>query len=127
MSAPMQWLRDNARRLKRETVALYFAARDPATPWHAKAFVGLIVAYALSPIDLIPDFIPILGYLDEIVLLPLALAFAIRLIPAPVMRAARERAAQEESRPISRVGAAVIVTIWLAAIGLSAWAFRDVW
>lgn len=123
----MQWLRDNARRLKRETVALYFAARDPATPWHAKAFVGLTVAYALSPIDLVPDFIPILGYLDEIVLLPLALAFAIRLLPAPVMRIARERAAQEASRPISRAGAAIIVTIWLAAIGLSAWAFRDVW
>lgn len=123
----MQRLRDNARRLKRETVALYFAARDPATPWHAKAFVGFIVAYALSPIDLVPDFIPVLGYLDEILLLPFALALAIRMIPQPVMCAARARAAQEDARPVSRSGAAIIVTIWLAAIALSAWAFRDAW
>ncbi len=128
MSGLLRGLRIDAQRLKRETIALYFAARDPSTPWHAKAFVGLIVAYALSPIDLVPDFIPVLGYLDEIVLLPLALTLAIRMIPAPVMCAARERAArQTEPRPRSRIGASIIVATWLAAAALGAWAIHRVW
>lgn len=125
----LQKLRGHAQRLKRETMALYFAARDPATPWYAKAFVAFVVAYALSPIDPIPDFIPMLGLLDEIILLPFALAFAIRLIPAPVMAAARLRASEEMSgqRPRSYTAAAVIVAIWIAAIVLISWVVYRAW
>ena len=77
----LQRLKDWTRAIKRDVHALYLAARDPRTPWFAKAFALAIAAYALSPIDLIPDFIPVLGYLDEVILLPLAIAFAIRLVP----------------------------------------------
>jgi len=78
-------LREWAREVRRDVHALHLAARDPRTPWYAKAFALLIAAYALSPIDLIPDFIPVLGYLDEVVLLPLAILLAVRLVPAEVM------------------------------------------
>jgi CubicO group peptidase (beta-lactamase class C family)/uncharacterized membrane protein YkvA (DUF1232 family) len=122
----MATLRDRARRLKTETLALYLAARDRRTPWYARLLVAAVVAYALSPIDLIPDFIPILGYLDDVILIPLGLALALRLIPAEVMAEARERARVEldGKRPRSRVAAAVILGIWvvaLAAFGWGAW------
>lgn len=125
----MQRLRDQARRLKRETMALYFAARDPATPWYAKAFLLFAVGYALSPIDPIPDFIPVLGLLDELILLPLALALALKLVPAPVMQAARARADAEmaSERPRSYTAATIIVLLWLSAIVLTAWVVRRVW
>lgn len=118
-----QTLRETATRLRRDTLALYYAARDPATPWYAKAMVLCIVAYALSPIDLVPDFIPVLGWLDELILLPLALALAIRLIPAPVMAAARLRAAAEADRPQRRslAGAALVLSLWLATLALTVW------
>lgn len=121
-----QTLGKTVARLRRDIMALYYAARDPATPWYAKAVVACIVAYALSPIDLIPDFIPVLGWLDELILLPLALALAIRLIPPPVMAAARARAAVESSspRPRSLLGAAFIVALWLAALALTIWMIR---
>jgi uncharacterized membrane protein YkvA (DUF1232 family) len=106
-------LRPWARRIKRDTYALYFATRDPATPWYAKAVAAAIVAYALSPIDLIPDFIPILGYLDDLIIVPLGLVIAVKLVPADVMAAARERAAALTDRPTSQVGLAFILTIWL--------------
>jgi uncharacterized membrane protein YkvA (DUF1232 family) len=114
-------LRDWARRLKAETLALYLAARDPRTPWYARLLVAGIVAYALSPIDLIPDFVPVLGLLDELVLLPLGIALALRLIPDQVMAEARARAQAElaGARPRSRAAAAVIVAIWVAAIALA--------
>jgi uncharacterized membrane protein YkvA (DUF1232 family) len=114
-------LRDWARRLKAETLALYLAARDPRTPWYARLLVAGIVAYALSPIDLIPDFVPVLGLLDELVLLPLGIALALRLIPDQVMAEARARAQAElaRARPRSRAAAAVIVAIWVAAIALA--------
>ena len=118
----MQRLRDWARRLQAETLALWFAARDDRTPWYAKLFVAAVVAYALSPIDLIPDFVPVLGLLDDIILIPIGVALALRMIPADVMAAARERArlALADPRPRSGVAAAVIVAIWIAGAALAA-------
>lgn len=117
----MQRLRDWARRLRAEALALYFAARDPRTPWYARLVVAGVVAYALSPIDLIPDFVPVLGYLDDLVLLPLGIALALRMIPAEVMAAARDRARAEldAPRPRSRAAAAVVAAIWIAAAALA--------
>ena len=117
----MQKLRDWARRLKTETLALYLAVRDPRTPWYARLVVAGIVAYALSPIDLIPDFVPVLGLLDEVILLPLGIALALRMIPADVMADARGRAQAElaSEAPHSRAAAIVIVAIWLAALALA--------
>lgn len=108
-----------ARRLKRDVVALALAARDPRVPWYAKAVAACVAAYALSPIDLIPDFIPILGYLDDVILVPLGIALAIRLIPPAIFQEHREAAAARgANRPASRVGAAIIVIIWIT---LTAW------
>jgi uncharacterized membrane protein YkvA (DUF1232 family) len=117
----VQRLRDWARRLRAEALALYFAARDPRTPWYARLVVAGVVAYALSPIDLIPDFVPVLGYLDDLVLLPLGIALALRMIPAEVMAAARDRARAEldAPRPRSRAAAAVVAAIWIAAAALA--------
>src|SRR5512139_6212 len=110
-------LRRRARSLKADTFALYLAARDPRTPWYAKLLAALIAAYALSPIDLIPDFVPVLGYLDDLILIPLGIALAIRLIPHAVLDDCRARAeAQLQSgKPMSRAAAAVIVGIWVVA------------
>ena len=122
----MTRLRTWARQLKRDTYALYLAVRDPRTPWYARILAGVILAYAFSPIDLIPDFIPVLGYLDDVVLVPLGLALLVRLVPPEVMTAARLRAAEEGGmgRPTSRVGAATIVLVWLA---LATWGVRLDW
>ncbi|ROT97974.1 DUF1232 domain-containing protein [Marinobacter sp. R17] len=111
-------LRQLATRLKADTLALYLAARDPRTPWLAKAVVAIVVAYALSPIDLIPDFIPVLGYLDDIILLPLGIALAIRLVPEAVMSDCRARAldAFKNGRPVNRWAGVAVVAIWMAAI-----------
>src|SRR6478735_7533705 len=102
--AVMKHLRRQARALKSETLALYLAARDPRMPWYAKVLAAAIVAYALSPIDLIPDFIPILGYLDDIILVPLGITLVLRMIPADVLEECRERARSElaGARPVSR-------------------------
>jgi uncharacterized membrane protein YkvA (DUF1232 family) len=113
--AVMARLLDWARRLKRDAVALWFAARDPRTPWPVRVFLWLVVAYALSPIDLIPDFIPVLGYLDEALLLPAAVWLALRLVPAPVIADGRARAAALTSKPSLRTGAVIIVAIWIVA------------
>lgn len=112
-----------ARSTKREVVALWIAARDPRVPWYAKALCAAIAAYALSPIDLIPDFIPVLGYLDDLILLPLGILLAIRLIPADLMAEFRARAHARAERPTSRVAAAVIVGLWVASAALLLWAF----
>jgi uncharacterized membrane protein YkvA (DUF1232 family) len=112
--------------LRSETLALYLAARHPGTPWHAKLLVAAIVAYALSPIDLIPDFVPVLGYVDDLLLIPIGIAVAIKLIPAPVLVECRARArnAFAEGAPQSRRAAAVIVAIWLLVTVLGAlWAY----
>ena len=118
-------IREWARALKRQTLTLYYATRDPRTPWYAKALAGCIVAYAISPIDLIPDFIPVLGYLDELILLPIAIGFALRLIPPAVLEDARARAEQAAERPTSRTAALVIVLVWLTLGALAGlWVYR---
>lgn len=106
-------LRARARRIKADTFALYLAARDPRTPWYAKALGTVVVAYALSPIDLIPDFVPLLGYLDDLILVPLGILLTVRLIPAPVMADCRERARISLDRPTSRWTVVIIVAIWI--------------
>ncbi len=120
-------LKRRADHLKAETFALYLAARDPRTPWYAKLLVAGIVAYALSPIDLIPDFVPVLGYLDDLILIPIGIAVAIKLIPPQVLTECRVRAREtlRHGKPVSRVAGAVIVVIWLilAALGI-VWAYR---
>jgi uncharacterized membrane protein YkvA (DUF1232 family) len=115
-------LRERARHLKAETFALYLAARHTGTPWYAKLLVAAIVAYALSPIDLIPDFVPILGYLDDLVLIPLGVTLAIKMIPPAVMSECRARAweVMANGKPVSRLAAAVIVLIWLVLVVLLA-------
>lgn len=112
-----------ARGLKREVFALYLAYRDPRVPWYARLFVGVVVAYAFSPIDLIPDPIPVLGYLDDLVLIPLGIAIAINLIPAQVLSESRAESARAMAagKPVNRVAAAVIVAIWLTLAALVAW------
>jgi uncharacterized membrane protein YkvA (DUF1232 family) len=119
-------LKQRARHLKAETFALYLAARDPRTPWYAKFLVAGIVAYALSPIDLIPDFVPVLGYLDDLVLIPMGIALAIRLIPDAVLDACRIQANEtmQSGKPVSRIAGAIIVVIWLVLAALCAsWAY----
>ncbi len=116
----LEKLKHRTRHLKAETFALYLAARDPRTPWYAKLLVAGIVAYAFSPIDLIPDFVPVFGYLDDLVLIPLGIALAIKLLPHSVLAECRTRA-QETTRngkPVSRVAGAVIVVIWLVLAAL---------
>jgi uncharacterized membrane protein YkvA (DUF1232 family) len=102
-----------ARALKRDVTALALALRDPRTPWTAKALAALVVAYALSPIDLIPDFVPVLGYLDDLILLPLGIALVVRLIPKPLMRELRERAASMERLPKRWSGAIIVIIVWI--------------
>lgn len=110
-----------ARAIKSDVAALAMAARDPRTPWYAKALAVAIVAYALSPIDLIPDFIPVLGYLDDLILLPAGILLAIRLIPAPLMQEFRASANEQGRLPRSRVGAVVIVSLWCCGIAALGW------
>jgi uncharacterized membrane protein YkvA (DUF1232 family) len=107
--------------LKRDVVALWIAARSPRTPWAAKLVAGAVAAYALSPIDLIPDFIPVLGYLDDLVIVPLGIAVAVRLIPAALMTTFRAEAAAME-RPVSRSMAFAFVALWIVAgLGAGVW------
>ena len=122
-------VRDWARRLKRDSVTLWFAARHPETPWLPKALCVFVVAYALSPIDLIPDFIPVLGYLDDVLLLPALIWLAVRLVPASILRASRTQAEQwmqtQGSKPRSYVGAVVIVVLWLGLAAVTGcWLLR---
>ena len=125
MPAYLISLKEKARALKRETTALWFALRDPRTPWAARVVGALVVAYALSPIDLIPDFIPVLGLLDDLILLPLGIALCIRLIPADVFEDARRRAIDAERQPANRIAAVVIVLIWMGlAVACGIWAWR---
>lgn len=114
-------LKQRARVLKADALALYFAARHPGTPWYAKFAAFLIVAYAFSPVDLIPDFIPVLGYLDEVILLPLGIALALKLVPDDVMRECRERAAGVLKKPVNWLAGAIIVAIWIALAALFGW------
>ena len=121
----MSRLRKWARGLKQQTLVVYFAARDPRTPWLARLLALGVAAYALSPIDLIPDFIPILGYLDDLVIVPLGLMLVLRLIPADVAASSRAKASDVMDKPTSPAMAAIIVAIWIIALGvLGLWAWR---
>lgn len=113
----MKWfdsLKARARILKRDVIALWFAYRDPETPWYAKIFCAVVVAYALSPIDLIPDFIPVLGYLDDLILIPAGIALALKMIPVEVMEKARLKADEQQmqEKPTNWVAGALILTVW---------------
>jgi uncharacterized membrane protein YkvA (DUF1232 family) len=105
-----------ARQLKAELYAIYLAYRDPRVPWYARVIAALVVGYAFSPLDLIPDPIPVVGYLDDLILLPLGIALVLRLIPAPVMAECRVRARErlDSGHPVNWIAAAVIVSIWIA-------------
>jgi uncharacterized membrane protein YkvA (DUF1232 family) len=118
MSAWRNW----ARSIRRDIVALWIAARDPRVPWYAKAAAAAVAAYALSPIDLIPDFIPVLGYLDDLIIVPLGVLLAVRLVPAELMAEFREEAARWE-KPASKAGLAFVIAVWVAAAILLAWLF----
>ncbi len=109
------WKR-RARQLKTETYALYLAYRDPRVPWYARIFAACVVGYAFSPIDLIPDPIPVLGYVDDLILIPLGVALAIKMIPPDVLADSRARAKAimaGEGRPVNRAAGIVIVALWL--------------
>ena len=114
-------LKARALALKRETLALWYALRHPRTPLAAKVVAAIVVAYALSPIDLVPDFIPVLGLLDDVVLLPLGIALCLKLVPADVMAECRERARDSVERPRSYVAAAMVVALWIGALALAGW------
>ena len=111
------WARD----LKRDSHAVYLASRDPRVPWHAKALAVVVAAYALSPIDLIPDFIPVIGYLDDLIIVPLGIWLVVQMIPDEVMAECRARANEAGQRPVSRTGMAAIVLIWIAGALALGW------
>ena len=113
----LEQLKSRARALKNEALAVYLAAKDPRTPWYAKLIAFVTIAYAFSPIDLIPDFIPILGYLDDLFIVPAGIALAIRLIPVEVLAEARETvASQSVERSVSYVGAGLIIFVWIVIL-----------
>jgi uncharacterized membrane protein YkvA (DUF1232 family) len=116
-------LKSWAAALKRDVAALWIAARDPRVPWYAKAAAAAVAAYALSPIDLIPDFVPVLGYLDDLLIVPLGIWLTVRLVPPALMAEFRVAAADMLRRPVSRTGLAIVVAIWLAAAVMVLWAF----
>lgn len=121
MSSPGEWLRERARALRTETLALWVAYRDPRTPWYARIMAGLVVTYALSPIDLIPDFVPLLGYLDDLILVPLGIALSLRLIPPEVIRDARQQAAVQTGLAGTNAwrGVLLVVGIWVMGLSLT--------
>jgi uncharacterized membrane protein YkvA (DUF1232 family) len=118
--APFDSVRRWARALKRDIVALWIAARDPRTPWYAKVAAGTVAAYALSPIDLIPDFIPILGYLDDLLIVPLGILLVVKLMPPALMAEFRAQA-ERRDKPVSRAGLAFIIGVWLVVATLLGW------
>jgi uncharacterized membrane protein YkvA (DUF1232 family) len=121
MHPRLQRIREWARAITRDVVALGLAVRDPRVPWYAKAVAACVVAYALSPIDLIPDFVPVLGYLDDLVIVPLGIVAAVKLIPGDVMQELRDRARLQASTA-SHAGAAFVVLVWIAVtIGIAVW------
>ena len=110
-----------ARRLKRDSHAVYLAARDPRVPWHVKLLALAVAGYALSPIDLIPDFIPVVGYLDDLVIVPLGVWLVITLVPAEIMVECRAKANTAASRPISRGGMVAIILLWICGVLILGW------
>ena len=114
VSNAKQW----ARTIKRDVHAVWLSARDPRTPWFAKALAMVVAAYAVSPIDLIPDFIPVLGYVDDIIIVPLGIMLVVRLIPPEEISEHRETAAKATERPVSRMAAGVFITLWIVCAAL---------
>jgi uncharacterized membrane protein YkvA (DUF1232 family) len=110
-----------ARTIRRDAHALYLAARDPRVPWYAKALAIAVAAYAASPIDLIPDFIPVIGYVDDLILVPLGIALVIKLIPAEIMAEHRALASAAQDRPASWAAATIFGVLWIAAAAFWAW------
>jgi uncharacterized membrane protein YkvA (DUF1232 family) len=117
----IQTIKGWAHRITLDVHAVYLAGRDPRVAWYAKALAVIVAAYALSPIDLIPDFIPVLGYLDDLILVPLGILLVIKLIPPDLMAEHRAAAAAAEARPSSRVGATVVIGTWIVAALLLLW------
>jgi uncharacterized membrane protein YkvA (DUF1232 family) len=115
--------KQRARQLKRELYALYLAYKDPRVPWYARLFAACVVGYAFSPIDLIPDPIPVLGYLDDLILVPLGITLALRMIPPAVMVECRVRADElmQQGKPVNWIAAGIIVAIWVLLAGLAVW------
>ncbi|MDK2981466.1 MAG: hypothetical protein PWQ55_1813 [Chloroflexota bacterium] len=115
----MEKWKQKAKALKKEVYTLFLAYKDPRVPWYAKAFTALVVAYAFSPIDLIPDFVPVLGYLDDLILVPLGAALAIKMIPAEVLAECRTKTDElmQQGKPVNRTAAWVIILIWLVVLG----------
>ena len=115
--------KERVRALKKETFSLYLACRHPRVPWYAKVLALIVVGYALSPIDLIPDFIPVLGYLDDLVLIPLGIMLVIRMIPAEVLAECRQKAETIVGQRIraGKIAAAVIILLWILSAALVAW------
>lgn len=114
--------KDRVQALKLEAYALYLACQDPRVPWYARVLSGLVIAHTFSPIDLIPDFIPVLGYLDDLIVTPLGVFLAVKMIPAEVMIDARRRAQAllDQRKPVSRLGLVIVLAVWLC-LGLLAW------
>jgi uncharacterized membrane protein YkvA (DUF1232 family) len=121
MSTFLDSWKARARQLKTEVYALYLAYKDARTPWYAKVFTAVVVGYAFSPIDLIPDPIPILGYLDDLVLIPLGAYLAVKMIPPQVMQESRAKAKEviAQGKPVNKVAAVVIVLIWIGLAALA--------
>lgn len=111
-------LNEHARSLGAEVYALFLAYKDPRVPWYARVFAACVAAYAFSPVDLVPDFIPVLGYLDDAVLIPLGVRVALKMIPASVMSECRARAREslEGSKSAGRIAAIVVVLLWALAL-----------
>lgn len=114
--SPMSKLQELARKVRRDALTVYFAARDPETPLVVRLLALAMAAYAFSPIDLIPDFIPVLGYLDDLVILPLGIMLVVKLTPGEVIVASRARASEAVKRPTSSIAAAIVVLLWLACV-----------
>ncbi|ULL19587.1 DUF1232 domain-containing protein [Paenibacillus sp. H1-7] len=120
-------LKNQARRLKQNVYVLYLAYRDPRVAWYAKLFAICVVAYAFSPIDLIPDFIPILGYLDDLIIVPLGIALALRMIPEPVLEDCKAKAEEvrRQGKPVNWITGALFIALWIAcAVWLGMLAYR---
>jgi len=117
----LSWLKAQANHLKNETYALHIAYKDPRVPWYAKAFAAFIVAHTVSPIDLVPDFIPVIGYLDDLVITPLGLMIALRMIPPEVMDSARQQAAAAaaDGKVNTRAGIVIVITTWSLALAVA--------
>lgn len=126
MSAWLDRARHWARAIKRDVIAIWLAARDIRTPWAARILATCVAAYALSPIDLIPDFVPVLGYVDDLLIVPLGIIAVVKLIPPPLMSEYRQAATVIAARPVSRAGLAIIVLLWLAVAAWLAAVLTDI-